>query len=103
MMENPGPACLVCVGLDGLAFLPAGDALLSRRAKAKSARYAVVVAERAAATNDKACWSSLWPWRTRLDFRRSANSTRPTALNEERFVWACKVKTGQSSRHFFRR
>ena len=43
MMENPGPACLDCVGLDGLEFLPAGDALLSRRAKAKSARYAVVV------------------------------------------------------------
>jgi hypothetical protein len=43
MMENPGPACLVYVGLDSLAFLPAGDALLSRRAKAKSARYAVVV------------------------------------------------------------
>lgn len=43
MMENPGPACLVCVGLDDLVFLPAGDALLSRRAKAKSARCAVVV------------------------------------------------------------
>jgi hypothetical protein len=43
MMENPGPACLVCVGLYDLEFLPAGDALLSRRAKAKSARCAVVV------------------------------------------------------------
>lgn len=43
MMENPGPACLACVGLDDLEFLPAGDALLSRRAKAKSARCAVVV------------------------------------------------------------
>ena len=43
MMENPGPACLVCVGLDDLEFLPAGDALLSRRAKAKSTRCAVVV------------------------------------------------------------
>ncbi|MGB6399750.1 MAG: hypothetical protein WBF73_29335 [Bradyrhizobium sp.] len=43
MMENPGPACLDCVGLDGLEFLPAGDALLSRHAKAKSVRYAVVV------------------------------------------------------------
>ncbi|MDE2379596.1 hypothetical protein, partial [Bradyrhizobium sp.] len=28
MMENPGPACLRCVGLDDLEFLPAGDALL---------------------------------------------------------------------------
>jgi hypothetical protein len=43
MMENPGPACLGCVGLDGLAFLPAGDALLSRRVKAKSTTWAVVV------------------------------------------------------------
>jgi len=40
MMENAGPACLSCAGLE---FLPAGDALLTRRAKAKSARYAVVV------------------------------------------------------------
>jgi hypothetical protein len=43
MMENPGPACLSCVGLDDLEFLPAGDALLSRRVKAKSTRWAVVV------------------------------------------------------------
>ena len=43
MMEPPGPACLKCVGLDDLEYLPAGDALLSRRAKAKSARFAVVV------------------------------------------------------------
>ena len=43
MMENPGPACLRCVGLEDLAFLPAGDALLSRRVKAKSARCAVVM------------------------------------------------------------
>ena len=43
VMANPGPACLRCVGLDDLEFLPAGDALLSRRAKAKSVRSAVVV------------------------------------------------------------
>ena len=43
MMENPGPACLRCVGLDDLEYLPAGDALLTRRAKAKSGRFAVVV------------------------------------------------------------
>ena len=43
IMENPGPACLQCAGLADLEFLPAGDALLSRRAKAKSPRYAVVV------------------------------------------------------------
>ena len=43
MMENSGPACLRCLGLDDLEFLPAGDALLSRRVKAKSTRCAVVV------------------------------------------------------------
>jgi hypothetical protein len=43
MMEPPGPACLRCVGLDDLEFLAAGDAQLSRRAKANSARFAVVV------------------------------------------------------------
>jgi len=43
VMENPGPTCLHCVGLGDLEFLPAGDALLTRRAKAKSARSAVVV------------------------------------------------------------
>ncbi len=43
VMENPGPACLRCVGLDDLEFLPAGDTLLTRRAKAKSTRSAVVV------------------------------------------------------------
>src|ERR1700732_5361191 len=43
MMENSGPACLCCVGLDDLEFLPAGEALLSRRVKAKSSRCAVVV------------------------------------------------------------
>jgi hypothetical protein len=43
MMEDPGPACLRCVGLDDLEYLPAGDALLTRGAKAKSARHAVVV------------------------------------------------------------
>jgi hypothetical protein len=43
IMENAGPACLRCVGLDDLEFLSAGDAQLTRRAKAKSARHAVVV------------------------------------------------------------
>jgi hypothetical protein len=43
MMETPGPACLSCVGLSSLEFLPAGDAAVSRRAKAASQVYAVVV------------------------------------------------------------
>ncbi|WP_284273220.1 hypothetical protein [Bradyrhizobium iriomotense] len=43
MMENRGPACLGCIGLDDLEFLPAGEALLTRRVKARSTRCAVVV------------------------------------------------------------
>lgn len=43
IMENPGPACLRCAGLDDLEFLPRGNALLTRRVNAKSARSAVVV------------------------------------------------------------
>ena len=43
VMEKPGPACLRCVGLDDLEFLPSGDALLTRRAKARSEQSAVVV------------------------------------------------------------
>lgn len=43
IMDKPGPMCLGCAGLDDLEFLSAGDAALTRRAKAKSARYAVVV------------------------------------------------------------
>jgi hypothetical protein len=43
IMENPGPACLQCLGLDDLEFLPAGDALLTRRVRSKSTRYAIVV------------------------------------------------------------
>src|SRR5205085_11097872 len=43
IMESSGPACLRCAGLDDLEFLSAGDALLTRRAKAKSARHAVVI------------------------------------------------------------
>jgi hypothetical protein len=67
MMENPGPACLRCVGLDDLEFLSAGDALLTRRVEAKSARRAVVVrfSKRRRGTNDKVCWSSRKPLRKR--------------------------------------
>jgi len=43
IMEDPGPACLRCAVLADLVFLGRGDALLTRRAKAKSARSAVVV------------------------------------------------------------
>jgi hypothetical protein len=43
MMEGPGPICLTCADLDHLAFLPAGDATLTRRAKKASMLSAVVV------------------------------------------------------------
>jgi hypothetical protein len=43
MMQNEGPACLPCAGLGDLVALPAGDAKLTRRAKARSARHAVIV------------------------------------------------------------
>ena len=43
IMEKPGPVCMPCAGLGDLEFLPSGDALLTRRTKAKSARHAVVV------------------------------------------------------------
>ena len=43
IMEAPGPACMGCVGLGDLVFLASGNALLTRRARAKSGRSAVVV------------------------------------------------------------
>ncbi|MFF5076426.1 DUF2293 domain-containing protein [Actinoplanes sp. NPDC000266] len=43
MMEDGGPICLTCADLDHLEFLPAGDAALTRRAKAASRLSAVVV------------------------------------------------------------
>jgi hypothetical protein len=43
MMQDEGPTCMNCVGLGDLVFLPAGDANLTRRVKAKSQRSAVVV------------------------------------------------------------
>ena len=43
IMEDPGPLCLTCADMDHLVFLPAGNAALSRRAKAGSTLAAVVV------------------------------------------------------------
>ena len=43
IMAEPGPLCLACADLDHLAFLPAGDAALTRRAKKASGLSAVVV------------------------------------------------------------
>lgn len=43
LMEDDAPLCLVCADLDHLAYLPAGDATLTRRAKKGSGLSAVVV------------------------------------------------------------
>jgi hypothetical protein len=43
MMEEPGPVCMSCADIDHLVFLAAGDAALTRRAKANSRLSAVVV------------------------------------------------------------
>lgn len=43
VMEPPGPACLACAGLGGLELVPAGDARLTRRARAASRLTAVVM------------------------------------------------------------
>lgn len=43
IMDDAGPLCLACAGLDHLVFLAAGDAGLTRRAKRASSLSAVVV------------------------------------------------------------
>jgi hypothetical protein len=43
LMQEGGPVCLACAGLGHLVFVPAGDALLTRRAKKASSLSAVVV------------------------------------------------------------
>ncbi len=43
VMEGPGPLCLACAELDHLVFLSRGDAALTRRAKAASKLWAVVI------------------------------------------------------------
>jgi hypothetical protein len=42
-MERDQPLCLSCADLDGLEFLPSGDAAMSRRARKHSSLAAVVV------------------------------------------------------------
>ena len=43
IMDAPGPLCLTCAEMEHLVYLPAGDAALTRRAKAASRLSAVVV------------------------------------------------------------
>jgi len=43
VMEEAGPLCLACAELDHLVFLGRGDAALTRRAKAASKLWAVVI------------------------------------------------------------
>ena len=68
IMETPGPLCLACAGLDDLEYLPSGDALLTRRAKARSERHAVVVRFS----------------RTRKRYERQGILVEPQALREVR-------------------
>ncbi len=42
LLDGNDAVCLVCADLDDLVFLPAGDVALTRRAKAKSSKSAVV-------------------------------------------------------------
>jgi hypothetical protein len=76
VMENPGPACLRCVGLDDLEFLSAGDALLTRRSRRKALAMPWLCdsAGPAAATSGAACCSRRKPWTT-----RNASSPRSRA------------------------
>jgi len=59
VMEGPGPLCLACAELDHLVFLGRGDAALTRRAKAASKLWAVVIrfSDRASDTSGRAFWS----------------------------------------------
>jgi hypothetical protein len=66
VMEKGGPLCLRCAGLDDLLFLASGDAALTRRARAKSERSAVVVR-----------WS-----RTRKRYERQGLLVEPQALTD---------------------
>jgi hypothetical protein len=43
IMDGPGPLCMDCADLGHLAFLPSGDAALTRRAKRASGLSAIVV------------------------------------------------------------
>lgn len=43
VMEPQGPACLRCLGFGDLAWLPSGDAAVTRRARASSERHLVVM------------------------------------------------------------
>jgi hypothetical protein len=43
VMKGPGPLCLACAELDHLVFLGRGGAALTRRAKAASKLWAVVI------------------------------------------------------------
>ncbi len=76
-METAGPACLRCVSLDDLACLPAGDALLTRRAKAERADMpsSFASAGRVAVTNDKVCWSGRRRCRKRSEIERRTDGS----------------------------
>jgi hypothetical protein len=65
-VENKRALCLACADLDHLEYLPRGDAALTRRARAHSRLYAVVVE-----------WS-----RTRKRYERQGVLVEPAALEQ---------------------
>src|ERR671914_784664 len=86
IMEEPGPLCLACAEMDHLVYLPAGDAALTRRARAASRLSAVVVRfsrarkryERQGVLVEEAPWPtpSGSAWRTRRPGSASASAMR---------------------------
>jgi hypothetical protein len=71
IMENPGPACLRCVGLDDLYLQAMRSSLGGQRQGAKNPQWSCGSARLAAGMNDRGCWSRPRHW-----LRRSASSRR---------------------------
>jgi hypothetical protein len=96
MMENPGPACLRCVGLDDLAFLSAGEMRCSRAGpglKARAMPSWCASARADSAMSGKVCWSRRKPWR-----RRDASS-RIRRKGKKRFELCTAMGTGRGWGH----
>jgi len=67
-MEKQRPLCLACADLDHLAYLPAGDAALSRRSRKHSTLSAVVVRSAARASGtDVTVQAVLEQWTSEAD------------------------------------
>lgn len=79
--EGGGASCLDCAGLGELVFLPPRDAKLTRRAKERSAVYAVVVRFS----------------RTRKRYERQGLLVQPAALESARAEIAAEKPAGKKS------